>query len=286
VLRASSTATPAHPLVRLQSNTPQGADFVVVAHEDDWQLFMGDAIVKRLRDGDRAVFVYLTAGDNGRDSAYWKTRERAALESTKIAAGLSPRTIPQCEVVRILDHSIRKCDMLHATSYFFRLPDGRRNGHGFASNGYGSLRRFHAGSIPTLGAIDGSTTYNGWDDLGATVSAIIASDSEVVKVHTTDPSILKNPHDHFDHRMSGLLVSELRRARKWPVVYYAGYALASRAANRSSADVEVKTELFLAYDREMVVGNPAWSAYHERPKFYSACMQRTYSRSVISTHFN
>src|SRR4051812_1922059 len=246
-------------MVSLQSNKSVATDFVVVAHEDDWQLFMGDALTRRLRAGHRIVFVYLTAGDDGRDSAYWQTRERAALQSTKVAAGVPPRTTPKCGVVQIVDHSIRKCDMPHSSSYFLRLPDGRRNGHGFASNGYGSLRRLRVGKIATLGAIDGSTTYNGWKDLTATVSSIVASGSEIITVHTTDPSILKNPHDHFDHRIAGLLVSELRQARKWPVVYYTGYALATRAANRSAADVQVKTELFLAYDREMVASNPAWS---------------------------
>jgi LmbE family N-acetylglucosaminyl deacetylase len=283
---ANPAQAPAYARVSLQSNQASATELVVVAHEDDWQLFMGDALTKRLRAGHRIVFVYLTAGDDGRDSAYWQTRERAALQSTKVAAGLSPQTIPKCGVVQIADHSIRKCDVLHASSYFFRLPDGRRNGHGFASNGYGSLRRFRVGKIATLRAIDASTTYHDWKDLAATVAAIVAGGSEIVTVHTTDPSILKNPHDHFDHRMSGLLVSELRGPRKWAVVYYAGYALASRAANRSAADVRVKTELFIAYDREMVAGNPAWSAYRERPKFYSSCMQRTYSRNLISTHLN
>jgi hypothetical protein len=122
--------------------------------------------------------------------------------------------------------------------------------------------------------------------LAATVSAITTIDSANVTIHTTDPSIVRNPHDHFDHRMAGLLVSELRLGKKWQVVYYVGYALASRAANRSANEAQMKTEVFLAYDREMLAANSAWSAYHEHPAFYSSCMQRTYSRTVFSPHVN
>src|SRR4051794_39043716 len=71
--------------VRYQANT--NIDFVVVAHEDDWQLFMGDAIERRAAEGDSLTFVYLTAGDDGREPAYWQTRERAALAATRVAIG-------------------------------------------------------------------------------------------------------------------------------------------------------------------------------------------------------
>ena len=58
------------------SNSP--LDVVVVAHQDDWQLFMGDIIARQIRSGKRVVFIYLTAGDDGRERLYWETRERGA----------------------------------------------------------------------------------------------------------------------------------------------------------------------------------------------------------------
>jgi hypothetical protein len=54
-----------------------------------------------------------------------------------------------------------------------------------------------------------------------------------------------------------------------------------RAPNRTTLQRQEKTEVFSAYDREMKLINPAWSAYREHPGFYAECMQRTYSRSVI-----
>jgi len=46
---------------------------------------MGDAVSGILRADSSATFIYLTAGDDGRDSVYWQTRERAALRSTAVA---------------------------------------------------------------------------------------------------------------------------------------------------------------------------------------------------------
>jgi hypothetical protein len=125
-------------------------------------------------------------------------------------------------------------------------------------------------------AIDASTTYRGWADLKATVGAITDLDSATVTIHTSDPSIVRNPHDHFDHRMAGLLVADLRKQHRLGAMYYVGYALATRAVNRSSTQTQAKTVLLLAYDSEMTAVNKSWSAYQEHRAFYSECLQRTY----------
>ena len=237
---------------------------------------MGDVLTQRLRSGNRGVFVYLTAGDDGRDSIYWRTRERAALQSTRIAAAIPVTDPVDCAMVRVGDHSIRKCILRNTESYFLRLPDGKRDGKGFAPYGYQSLRKLRANPRLEMSAIDASTTYQGWTDLMTTVGWIIDRDSAEVTIHTSDPSIARNPHDHFDHRMAGLLVDDVRRRRKFGAMYYLGYALATRAANRSNDQTQAKTTLLLAYDREMTAANKKWSAYREHRAFYSECLQRTY----------
>ena len=263
--------------VRLLTTSTRQTDVVVVAHEDDWQLFMGDVLTTRLRLGNRGVFVYLTAGDDGRDSTYWQTRERAALQSTRIAAGLPVSQPFACSVVEIRQHPMRKCIGGNIESYFLRLPDGKRDGKGFARYGYRSLRKLRANPASEISAIDASTTYRGWNDLMTTVGEIAQLDSTAVTLHTTDPSIARNPHDHFDHRMTGLLVQDLRKEHRVAAIYYLGYALAMRAANRSTGQVQAKTTLLLAYDREMMAANQTWSAYREHRAFYSQCMERTYA---------
>jgi LmbE family N-acetylglucosaminyl deacetylase len=282
--------------VRYVSNhIPARRDVFIVAHQDDWQLFMGDVVAKQIKAGDSVTFIYLTAGDDGRDSLYWQTRERAALQSTRLATGVSPAdsTAASCSTTQMLEHAIRKCMIGRTESYFLRLPDGRRDGAGFARHNFQSLRKLRGKKITAIAAIDGSATYRGWEDLMATAGKLIqpgdanegrvdtASAAREYLIHASDPSIAANPHDHFDHRMAGLLVADLRKRERWKnTQYYTGYALATRAANRSSDQAREKTAIFLAYDHEMMRVDKTWSAYKEHPAFYSQCMLRTYARTA------
>ena len=281
VIFLGSLAGPAAP-VRSLSNTAKQYDVVVVAHQDDWQVFMGDVVANRIKAGDSVTFIYLTAGDDGRDSLYWRTRERGALQSTLVAAGVRPSdSVISCSMTRVAEHEVQECLVGSTRSYFLRLPDGKRNGAGFGLHSYQSLRKLRAGKITAISAIDGSTSYRGWEDIVATVRQLIdASSREDIMLHTTDPSITVNPHDHFDHRMTGLLVADLRQTQNWKARYYVGYALATRAANRSQDEAREKTAIFLAYDKEMMRVNRQWSAYAEHPAFYAECMLRTYARSA------
>jgi hypothetical protein len=271
--------------VREQSNDAVSPIYIV-AHQDDWQIFMGDEIAKALSAGGRATFIYITAGDDGRDSTYWLTREQAALESTRIASGAyARRSQTMCDTTRITAHVIRRCTLGRTTSYFLRLPDGKRNGAGFARYGYQSLRKLRRKTITSLNAVDRSAVYRSWNDVFTTLDALATTASLASKpvLYSTDPSIAINPHDHFDHRIAGLLVEEMRKGHGWRARYYVGYALASRAANRSAEETQQKTATFRAYDGVMIRADPSWSAYTEHPKFYSDCMQRTYARAVPRT---
>ena len=279
----SSGSRPAYRVTYI-SNSPLAVHIVLVAHQDDWQLFMGDIVAQQIRAGKRVVFIYLTAGDDGRDSLYWVTRERGALESARIAVGsvATDSTAEQCSATKALEHVIRRCTLASTESYFFRLPDGRRNGTGFARHSHESLRKLRRERTASISAVDGSAVYDSWADLMSTVNELIGESSadRIVTIHASDPSVVANPHDHFDHRMAGLLVADLRRKNRWNVVYYAGYALATRAANRTNDQAREKTALFRAYDRVMTQANVKWSAYREHPAFYSECMLRTYARRV------
>lgn len=245
---------------------------------------MGDVVANKIRTGNAATFIYLTAGDDGRDSLYWETRERAALQSTRLVIGVAAADSAaiSCSTTKVLEHAIHKCVVANTESYFLRLPDGKRNGSGFARHNYQSLRKLREKRITAINAIDGSTAYRGWGDLIATTNALIGSGSGTADlvVHASDPSISVNPHDHFDHRMAGLLVNDLRKKQKWNAQYYVGYALATRAANRSADQAREKTAIFLAYEREMMAVDKTWSAYGEHPAFYSECMLRTYARKA------
>ena len=281
-----SASVPAGTVVRQLSNQTD-TDVVIVAHADDWQVFMGDVVVDRIRSGRRPVFIYLTAGDHGRDSVYWQQRERAALQSTRDALGATPEVITRCDTARVAGHAITRCSLGSSVSYFLRLPDGNRNGAGFRRNRFESLRKLRTDRIADIRAVDGSARYTDWQDLRATVGALVrlvtdSSQSSEMVLLTTDPSVRINPHDHYDHRIAGKLVESLLRANGWSGRYYIGYALATRAPNRTSVQRQEKLTVFSAYDREMMRVNQSWSAYREHPEFYSECMQRTYARTVRS----
>jgi LmbE family N-acetylglucosaminyl deacetylase len=279
-------AGPRQSVSYVSNSTPGQRDVFVVAHQDDWQLFMGDVVAKQIAGGDSATFIYLTAGDDGRDSLYWQTRERAALQSTRLAIGVgaADSAAVRCSTTKVLEHVIRKCVIANTESYFLRLPDGKRNGVGFARHGFESLRRLRGKKITVITAVDSSAAYRGWGDLLATASVLIGTRSATTDlvVHASDPSVAANPHDHFDHRMVGLLVEDLRKRQKWNTWYYVGYALATRAANRSTDQAREKTAMFLAYDKEMMRVNKTWGAYEEHPGFYSECLLRTYARKPRS----
>ena len=134
VLKGLTIAAIANPIgVRYVSNSTDSlTDVVLVAHQDDWQLFMGDALGDRQRFSTRTIFVYLTAGDDGRDSSYWRTRERAALASTQLELAWPDSAARNCGFGMVARHSIWRCGSGRVESYFLRLPDGRRNGRGFA----------------------------------------------------------------------------------------------------------------------------------------------------------
>ena len=274
----SAIAASSGQAVRYQSTTM--VDLVIVAHEDDWQLFMGDVLAKRANSTSRIVIVYLTAGDVGRDSAYWRTRERAAMASAAQVVPVVLTTVPaSCDTATANGHGITRCVLPNFTEWFLRLPDGRRNGSGYRTHGFQSLRKLHDRRLSGIDAIDGSTRYTGWADLVATVRTIAESEpASTISIHANDPSVLINPHDHYDHRMAGRLAADLQRSKQWNAYYYLGYAVAAREDNLPPDAMQTKTRLFQAYDKIMIATNRKWSALGEHRTFYSECLRRTYRR--------
>lgn len=258
-------------------------DVFLVAHQDDWQLFMGDVAFGGIRRGNPTVLIYLTAGDEDYEADYWKTRERAALQSTRLAAGVPDSGATDCGTVVVLTHAIRRCAIANTVSFFMRLPDGRRDGSGFGQNAFQSLRKLRARKISAISAVDTSASYHGLPDVTTTVQKLVRRErttGSAVTVHASDPSAAINPRDHSDHRESGLIAAALGKNPGWALTYYVGYAIAARPDNRSRLQAGQKTALFLVYDREMLIANRRWSTYAERPRFYSMCMLRTYARRV------
>lgn len=176
----------------------------VHAHQDDWQLFMGERSHASLGTASNVVFVYTTAGDENRDVAFWSTREVAA--QTAVDSLMRDNGPWTCGTQAINGHPIRRCTKGKTVSYFLRLPDGGMSGEGWGSRG--SLGFLRDGEVATLTARDGSTTYTSWADLQATLRGIVDHESggqsaPLVEVHAPDFNRTLNPGDHPDHHATG-----------------------------------------------------------------------------------
>jgi LmbE family N-acetylglucosaminyl deacetylase len=286
----------------------------VVAHADDWQLFMGEVVVEALRRGDPVLAVLTNAGDAGRGNEFWRTREVAALASMRAAEALAgaPVTTPLCNSMYVPGqgwasnrasaaasavpnalngagaHRVRGCRTPHMTTVFLRLPDGKPGGTGYAEHGFVSMKKLADSTIGRLDALDSSTSYRSIDDLGATVTGIIREHQRLgltMQVHTADPDLLENPIDHSDHRITGQLAIEAARALRVPVMLYGGYSNLRRADNLAPEAAAWKSYCFVAYDRAMMTTHGSWSAYAENAWAHAQYLSRTYARAFHDPGF-
>ena len=71
--------------------------FYVVAHADDWQLFMNPDAFKDITMPDsKVVFIVTTAGDAGKEDNYWKAREEGMKSSIRFCLA------PFITIIRVL----------------------------------------------------------------------------------------------------------------------------------------------------------------------------------------
>jgi len=261
-----------------QPGAPQRASFYFSAHEDDWQLFMNPPAFRDVLDGAKCVFIHVTAGDaglgtgnGGRKHPLYLAREHGAESAIRFMADQDYR--PPVErtvaVMAFNGHSLRRVSYRNTVAYFLRLPDGSPQGTGYAETGNQSLTRLAEGRIETFGAIDGSTSYRGWNDLAVTLRAIIAFErgpAPAIDLHIPDPDRDNNPGDHADHVTTAKLAIEAAKgvvgAR---LILHVGYASGSRPENLFGEDRDMKCAVYavtlagvLAFDHET-----AWRHYDQ-----------------------
>jgi hypothetical protein len=224
-----------------------------VAHQDDWQLFMNPEAYRAMDEAhEKAVFVHLTAGDAGRGVtgepvAYYLAREEGALRAVRFMANAQPETgmgvAMESAMVERAGHMVQRFAYANAAVYFLRLPDGNFEGPGYETTGWQSLHRLRIGAIAEIEAVDSSARYAGWDDLTATLGAIIASEmraGEGLGLHFPEQDAALNPGDHSDHLHAALAMEAA--AAHFPcarVARYDEYATNERPENVAGADLLV-----------------------------------------------
>jgi hypothetical protein len=247
-------------MVTTSTFAASSTSFYVVAHEDDWQLFMGlNAALDVPAPDSKTVFVHTTAGDAGLGTGtggtpvpYYLARESEALGAIRFLAnlgvvGAGPNGV--VSIVAINGKNLHRVAYKNTVAYFLRLPDGNINGgRGYPSTGNQSLLLLASGSIPQISAIDGSASYFGWADLVETLRGILvyeAQGSPDVWINVPDTDPLVNPNDHPDHIYTGrAMLDAIVPLRCVNAALFTGYVSATMPINLGASEVMLQTGLW------------------------------------------
>lgn len=271
----------------LAAQAQQPPTFYVIAHADDWQLFMGEHGFRQVESGNQTILIVTVAGDAGLRTGgtglipFFRAREESTIQSLQIPAattglsfvgtGWSDVTISRRKIARFRTRNV--------WIYFLRLPDGNPGGGGYQASGFQSLGRSYNGNIPRIDAIDGSARYNNWGELVTTMRSIVSlhrTDNRPFWVNAQDPDDAINPGDHSDHRHTGILAWESIRPMGASFRWFQDYAINTRPANLTRRDFINKTAMFGATASILAVNgyDPTFDEFH------TSFLDRSYSREI------
>jgi hypothetical protein len=236
---------------------PDKVSFYFAAHEDDWQLFMNPSAFQDVINGAaKTVFVHLTAGDaglgigsRGRKHPFYLARENGAETAIRFMADADATPGERVAAPMSFNgHMIYRVSYLNTVSYFLRLPDGHWSGDGYSETGFQSLKHLATAKNDILRSIDGSTAYHGWDDLVATLRAIVSYErgrAAIAQVNVAETDARINPKDHSDHLMTAKAaleaVKDLSCVRR---VFYVDYASSRLPPNLDAQKRDMESSVF------------------------------------------
>ncbi|MCR8927479.1 PIG-L family deacetylase [Priestia megaterium] len=265
-------------------NNLNSVNFFIVAHMDDWQLFMNPIVSLNLsEEKNKIVIIYTTGNDAGGGENYWRAKEVASISSIFSRVTHLRKPNFSRSLVKIYDHYINRASISNAVSYFLRLPDGNLNGEGFSSQGHQSMKKFYNDNKLIFTTIDQSTTYFGWKDLVYTLQGIIDYESKgfssIILNHPETNDII-NPQDHSDHIFTGLAVQGIPRYKKYHKFAYVGYNLINYPLDLAGEELFWKIGQFIAYDTTLY-NLTGYSTIKEAPSSYIGfCFKSANSRKI------
>jgi len=245
--------------------------FYIVAHADDWQLFMSPNVYNDLvAPGSKVVWIMTTAGDAGAGETYWRAREEGSKSSVRFC--LAPlAALSQSSGTRQFNgHSIHYWSANNATCYSLRLPDGGLDGRGFSAYHNQSLSRFQAGELGAITAVDKSATYRSWFDFSTTIQEIIQFEGSVTSniwVNYLNPDTAANPNYHPDHIVTGQAIQAMPIISGVHRALFVGYALGSAPEDLDGTDLFWKAGMFAAYEKAVFDGS-GYSTLNEDMTLY------------------
>ncbi|WP_423919431.1 DUF7402 domain-containing protein [Frigoribacterium sp. 2-23] len=225
-----------------------GTSLNVLAHQDDDLLFESKNLVSDLTAGKCVTTVYVTAGDAGRGTTYWKSREQGAQAAYAKMLGVTNSWTTS--TTKLNGKSIGKAQLKANTGVnliFLRLPDGGLDGNGFAATGHTSLPQLYQGVISSISTVDGLSSYT-----LATLKSQLLSIMTTLKPTAINTLDYKGPiddGDHPDHHTVGYIVQTVQAGYTTPHTFagYMGYPIAALPSNLTSAQIAAKSSAFYAY---------------------------------------
>ena len=219
----------------------------LVAHEDDDLIFLNPDILDHIQSGRYVRTVYLTAGDGGSGSSYWLGREAGTRAGYESLVGVSGWDVGDAGIAGHPIPLLTSQSNPRLSLAYLRLPDGRSDGSGFSSHGYQSLQSLYDGSIGSISAIDGSSSYTRAGLLATLVALMAQVQADVI--NTQDFAGGFGDGDHSDHHAAAFLVREAHTAyaATHQLNGYLGYPSQSRPQNVSGAKLTTKQNAFFAY---------------------------------------
>ncbi len=245
--------------------------FYIVAHADDWQLFMNPETYSDLVNPEKKViFIITTAGDAGKGKAFWRAREEG-MKSSIIYCLAKNQPLRYSEGYKtIVRRRVYFWSVNNTISYFLRLPDGGVTGEGFNENGYNNLQKLEDGKIATLSSLDDSFTLPSKESFVELLRNIISAESSItggkIWIKFLDPDPQNNPLDHADHQSTGRAILYMKDLPGCSKVLFKGYG--NTCTNLlTPEEIFWKAGMFAVYERT-VFENTGYSTLAEDIKLY------------------
>jgi hypothetical protein len=269
------------PLTAQENDVKEYKDvsYYVIAHQDDWQLFMGTNAANDIISGEKVVLIYLTAGDlhgNGEPYVpYYIIRETGATYSLHLLAenklqGWCFEPYPTVTNPIFNGHPIRRYEYRNTVSYYLRVVDSDLN----------NMRWDHSAPGST---VDNSTNYLNWCDLCFTLSEILVSErvnhnTGWLNIPEVDDSL--NPKDHVSHVNAGLATLyavNYYLGENYPTALFVGYDTQNRPPNIGVVDAANEAGLSAAYNISLI-NHRIWNEWRDVNNIFQEWCGRNYYR--------
>lgn len=270
--------------------------YFVVAHQDDWQLFMGTNAGNDIISGEKVVIIYVTAGDLdgaqapygvdlcthdpnpyvNRTVPYYIIREVGATYSLHLMAensamGWCFEPYPTVTNPVINGHPVRRYEYRNTVSYFMRVIDNDLNHMGWDHSVSGNT-------------IDGSTSYANWCDLTLTMARILlmerVSPGNTGWLNIPEVESSLNPGDHTSHIFAGkaaLCAVNYHLGQNYPTALFVGYDTQNRPPNLGVVDAANEAGMSAAYNISLI-NHRIWNEWRGAGNLFQEWCARNYYR--------